>query len=107
MHSFVDIERTFGGQPPRLGAILARIDVGRGREQLYRDQVPELLRSLASQTRVESISASSAIEGVVVDPDHEGGQGRSGHPVVGRGEGVRASGVRPPVGSAPRRTDAS
>jgi Fic family protein len=72
MNSFVDIERTFSGQPPRLGAVLARIDVGRGREQLYRDQVPELLRSLASQTRVESISASSAIEGVVVDPSRVG-----------------------------------
>jgi Fic family protein len=72
MHSFVDIEQTFGGQPPKLGAILARIDVGRGREQLYRDQVPELLRSLASQTRVESISASSAIEGVIVDASRVG-----------------------------------
>jgi hypothetical protein len=61
MHSFVDIEQTLGGQPPKLGSILARIDVGRGREQLYRDQVPELLRSPASQSRVESISASSAV----------------------------------------------
>ena len=68
MNSFIDIERTFTGQPPKLGVILARIDVGRGREELYRDQLPELLRSLASQTRVDSISASSAIEGVVVDP---------------------------------------
>lgn len=72
MHSFTDIEKTFSGQPPKLGAVLARIDVGRGREQLYRDQVPELLRALASQTRVESISASSAIEGVVVDPSRGG-----------------------------------
>lgn len=72
MRRFVDIESTFVGQPPRLGAILARIDVGRGREELYRDQVPELLRSLANQTRVESISASSAIEGVIVDPSRVG-----------------------------------
>lgn len=68
MRSLVDIERTLGGQPPRLGAVLARVDVGRGHEELYRDQVPELLRSLASQTRIESISASSAIEGITVDP---------------------------------------
>jgi Fic family protein len=81
MHSFIDIERTFGDQPPRLGAVLARIDVGRGREDLYRDQVPELLRSLASQTRVESISASSAIEGVVVDPDRLGKLLDPGRPV--------------------------
>jgi len=66
--SFVDLERSFGGQPPRLGVVLSRIDVGRGREELYRDQLPELLQSLANQTRVASVSASSAIEGVTVDP---------------------------------------
>jgi Fic family protein len=81
MYSFVNIERTFGGQPARLGAILARIDVGRGREEVYRDQVPELLRSLMSQTRVESISASSAIEGVVVDPGRVGTLVEVGRPI--------------------------
>jgi Fic family protein len=81
MRSFVNIERTFGGQPPGLGAILARIDVGRGREEVYRDQVPELLRSLMSQTRVESISASSAIEGVVVDPGRVGTLIEVGRPI--------------------------
>ena len=69
MKSFVDCDRTFGGQPPRLGVLLSQIDVGRGREELYRDQVPELLRSLANQTKIASVSASSAIEGVTVDPD--------------------------------------
>lgn len=68
MQSFVDPERTFAGQPPRLGARLARLDVGRGREELYRDQLPELLRVLARETRVASITASSAIEDVTVDP---------------------------------------
>ncbi len=72
MKSFVDTERTFATQPPRLGAVLARVDIGRGREELYLDQVPELLRSLASQTRIESISASSAIEGITVDPARAG-----------------------------------
>ena len=67
MRSFVDLDRTFGSQPVRLGARLARIDVGRGREGLYRDQLPQLLDALAEATRVESITASSAIEGVVVD----------------------------------------
>ena len=69
MKSFVDLDRTFGGQPPRLGVVLARIDIGRGREELYRDQLPELLQSLANQTKILSVSASSAIEGVTVDPD--------------------------------------
>lgn len=68
MKSFVDLERTFAGQPPRLGVALSRIDIGRGREEMYRDQVPELLQSLANQTRIASVSASSAIEGITVDP---------------------------------------
>jgi Fic family protein len=69
MRSFVDLERTFGGQPPRLGVELARLDVGRGREGLYRDQLPELLVALATETRVASITASSAIEGITVLPE--------------------------------------
>ena len=69
MKSFVDLDRSFGGQPPRLGAVLSRIDIGRGREELYGDQVPELLQSLANQTKIASVTASSAIEGVTVDPN--------------------------------------
>jgi Fic family protein len=67
MRSFVNLDGTLGSQPVRLGARLARIDVGRGREGLYREQLPQLLDALADATRVESITASSAIEGVVVD----------------------------------------
>ena len=67
MKSFVDIEATLAAQPPRLGARLAIIDTARGREQMYRDQLPELLLGLAEQTRVASITASNAIEGVFVE----------------------------------------
>lgn len=73
MWSFADLERTFGGQPARLGAMLARLDVSRGHEALYRDQLPELLNALATETRVASITASSAIEGVTVAPDRLSG----------------------------------
>jgi Fic family protein len=69
MKSFVDIERTFSGQPARLGPLLQRVDVGRGREELFRDQLPELLRALADNARVASIRASNAIEGVEVDDE--------------------------------------
>ncbi len=67
MRSFIDLDRTLGSQPRRLGVVLSRVDTGRGREATYRDQVPELLRSLAETTRIASITASSAIEGVEVD----------------------------------------
>lgn len=55
--------------PPSLGVLLKKVDQGSGRQQLYANQVPELLRSLAKQTKVESITASNAIEGVEVDPE--------------------------------------
>ena len=68
MRSFTDLERTFSGQPAPLGAVLARVDTGRGRDQLSAAQLPELLTALAEETRIASITASSAIEGVVVAP---------------------------------------
>jgi Fic family protein len=68
MKSFLDTAKTFGSQPPRLGPVLRRIDHGSGQEDLYRDQLPALLRVLAEQTKVASITASNAIEGVTVAP---------------------------------------
>jgi Fic family protein len=67
MKSFIDIDRTFAGQPRELGPVLARIDTGKGREGLYEDQLPELLGHLADDARVSSITASNAIEGVIVE----------------------------------------
>lgn len=66
MQSFVDLNRTLAGQPPELGAVLARIDTGRGREQLFEEQRPQILRSLSENARIASITASNAIEGVIV-----------------------------------------
>ena len=67
MQSFVDLDRTFAGQPPELGAVLAVIDTGRGQERTFEDQMPELLKQLSEHARVASITASNAIEGVVID----------------------------------------
>lgn len=69
MRSFVDLDKTFAGQPRELGAILARIDTGRGQERLFEDQAPELLKRLSEDARIASITASNAIEGVVVEED--------------------------------------
>src|SRR3989304_3758521 len=79
MRSFVDLERTLGSQPLKLGSRLARLDFGHGREGPYRDQLPELLRVLAEETRIASITASSAIEGVTVAPNRLEGLVREGH----------------------------
>ncbi len=67
-NSFTNPGRTFGGMPPEIGELLRRVDVGAGRQELYENQLPALLQQLARQTRVESIRASVAIEGVEVEP---------------------------------------
>lgn len=69
MRSFIDLDKTFAGQPRELGAILAEIDVGKGQERLFEDQLPELLGQLAEHARIASITASNAIEGVVVEAE--------------------------------------
>lgn len=69
MQSFINLEKTFGGQPRELGAVLARIDKGRGQEGLFLDQRPQLLKRLSENARIASITASNAIEGVVVESD--------------------------------------
>jgi Fic family protein len=67
MRSFVDLQSNFGNQPPQLGAALARIDTGRGQERLFADQMPELLKQLSVSARVASITASNAIENIVLE----------------------------------------
>jgi len=66
--SFAVLDNVLGSVPGALVMRLSRIDTGRGREQLYRNQLPQLLTELAARARVASITASSALEGVVV-PD--------------------------------------
>lgn len=69
MHSFVDLERSLGYVPSAVVLTLSRVDKGQGSEDLFRNQLPDLLTELAHRARVASITASSALEGVVVaDP---------------------------------------
>ena len=66
MRSFADLDALIGLVPAQVVTRLSAIDFGRGSEALYRDQMPGLLTELADRARVLSITASSAIEGVVV-----------------------------------------
>src|SRR5271165_1819169 len=66
MRSFTDLDTLIGLVPSHVVTRLSAIDFGRGSEALYRDQMPGLLNELADRARVLSITASSAIEGVVV-----------------------------------------
>jgi Fic family protein len=66
LRSFADLEALIGLVPAQVVTRLSAIDFGRGSEALYRDQMPGLLTELAERARVLSITASSAIEGVIV-----------------------------------------
>ena len=66
MRNFADLDGLIGQVPSRVVTRLAAIDFGRGSEALFRHQMPGLLTQLADRARVQSITASSAIEGVVV-----------------------------------------
>ena len=68
MLSFASLDRTLGSVPGSVVVHLSRVDAGRGREDLYRNQLPALLTELELRARIASITASSALEGVVV-PD--------------------------------------
>ena len=53
--------------PAAIVRLLRRIDLGAGSEGRYLDQLPDLLSGFTQSARVESVTASSAIEGIVVD----------------------------------------
>lgn len=52
--------------PGDIVSLLRRIDLAAGAEARHRDQLPQLLGVLQEQARIESVTASSAIEGVHV-----------------------------------------
>jgi hypothetical protein len=66
LRSFADLDALVGLVPAQVVTRLSAIDFGRGSEALYRDQMPGLLTELTDRARVQSITASSAIEGVIV-----------------------------------------
>ena len=67
MLSFVDLDRSLVFVPVPVVMQLAQVDIGRGRQELFRNQLPALLTELANRARIASITASSALEGVVVE----------------------------------------
>ncbi len=82
MLSFVDLDRSLASVPGPVVTALARVDVGRGREDLFRNHVPALLTELANRARIASITASSALEGVVVENQARAAAIIGGRPTV-------------------------
>jgi len=69
LRTFLDIDAKLAAVPADLVTVLAAVEYGRGREDLFRAQAPQVLKRLAARTRFDSITASSAIEDIVVDDD--------------------------------------
>jgi Fic family protein len=67
VRSFSDIATRFDPVSVDVVQLLTKIDNSRGREELFRTQRPQVLERLARQTRFDSITASSAIENVVLN----------------------------------------
>ena len=66
MRSFQAVS-TLDRIPSDIVALLGRIDRAAGAESRHADRVPMLLGALRDQARVESVTASSAIEGIIVE----------------------------------------
>jgi Fic family protein len=66
MRTFTTLPTLAAAMPVALVRELARVERGRGREELYLEQAPQVLERLAAQSRFESVTASSAIENIVV-----------------------------------------
>lgn len=65
MTSFGGYGNRFDPVPGAVASRLGRIDRAAGQSDLYRRQMPRLLEALRDRARIESVEASSAIEGVV------------------------------------------
>jgi Fic family protein len=76
-------QSTLDPVPGDIVKTLRKIDRAAGAEARYEDQLPQLLDALRAEARIESITASSAIEGVVVE------QARIPRLVSGRAEPFR------------------
>jgi hypothetical protein len=64
MHTFRTLERQIGMVPTSVVKQLSAIDVGRGREEAFRRQHPEALKTLIEIARIQSTAASNAIENI-------------------------------------------
>jgi Fic family protein len=64
MHTFRTLERQIGMVPASVVNQLSAIDVGRGREEAFRRQHPEALKTLIEIGRIQSTEASNAIENI-------------------------------------------
>lgn len=64
MQTFRELERHLGLVPGPTAAALSEVTAGRGREDAFRQQNPQVLESLTEVARIQSTEASNAIENI-------------------------------------------
>jgi Fic family protein len=68
MQTFRDLEKHLGMVPSRSAAALAEASGGRGREEAFRRQNPQVLQGLMEVALIQSTGSSNAIEQITVAP---------------------------------------
>lgn len=68
MQTFRDLEKHLGMVPSRSAAALAEASAGRGREEAFRRQNPQVLQGLMEVALIQSTGSSNAIEHITVAP---------------------------------------
>lgn len=68
MQTFRDLKKHLGMVPARSAAALAEVSAGRGREEAFRRQNPQVLQGLMEVALIQSTASSNAIEQITVAP---------------------------------------
>lgn len=68
METFRDLDRHLGLVPAPTAAALSEVTAGRGREEAFRRQNPQVLDALTEVARIQSTESSNAIEAIVAPP---------------------------------------
>lgn len=68
MQTFRQLERHLGLVPASTATALSEVTAGRGKEEAFRRQNPQILQTLTEVARIQSTEASNAIEGVTAPP---------------------------------------
>src|SRR3954452_22728578 len=68
MQTFRDLDRHLGLVPSRSVAALAEASAGRGREEAFRRQNPQVLEGLMEVALIQSSASSNAIEQITAAP---------------------------------------
>lgn len=81
MHTFRVLDEQIGLVPAAIARTLGAVDTGRGREDAFRMQRPQIVEALIDVARIQSTEASHAIEQVVAPRKaHRGARRPEDHP---------------------------